>query len=371
MPLKTKGQQNDQSYTNDNELNDMDLSLYILNESNKYITKEYIEKMLQKYGVTHCVSDLSVFQRALTHTSYLKKDERTDKTLKLFLANKDNSEKKDTRDLQPIQNPDQAIPLQELSYERLEFLGDSVIHLVLADYLYQRYDNQYEGFMTKLRTKLENGQSLANLTKAIGLHQYILISRNIEQMGGRLQNVHILEDAFESFIGALYLDTGNANDAITTYQDMIIDLLETKLLKDITKSKMNDIKKAIRKVNTKNLKSGNYELCKHFIIAVIEKEIDIASLLYKESNYKDSILQYYHRMKWDDPIYDMIELAGPEHKKIFKMVVRGPNNTIVGHGSGNSKKKGEQEAAKMALLKFGVIKEESDEEEEEYIECDE
>jgi dsRNA-specific ribonuclease len=95
------------------------------------------------------------------------------------------------KNLQPIDDPKSAIPLQKDSYERLEFLGDSIIHCILADYLFNRYEDEQEGFMTRLRTKIENGETLSELANLIGFQEYAIIARNIEQGGGREKNINI------------------------------------------------------------------------------------------------------------------------------------------------------------------------------------
>jgi dsRNA-specific ribonuclease len=185
-----------------NTFNEIDPVLFILNEKNKKITKKYIEGMLKKYGINLKVNNLKYFQRAMVHTSYQIRD------LTQNLKTNKNGKNR-TSEFDPIKNPDDAIPLQDESYERLEFLGDSVLHLILAHYLWHRYANtEAEGFMTRLRTKIENGETLADLCKAINLNQYIFLSRFIEKNGGRENNFHILEDAFEAFMAALYLEAG-------------------------------------------------------------------------------------------------------------------------------------------------------------------
>lgn len=209
------------------------------------------------------------------------------------------------------------IPLQNLSYERLEFLGDAVIHLALAEYLYERYGDQHEGFMTRLRIKLENGNILSNISKIVGLNKYVIISKTIELANGREQNSNILEDIFEAFIGALRLNIG-------------------------------------------------FKSCKQFIINIIETEIDIAKILYHETNYKDSLLQYFHKNEMADPKYKQLELSGPDHKKKFVMCVIDNNNNIIGKGTGLSKK-GEQEAARNALIYYGIISENNEESEDEIV----
>jgi len=283
--------------------------LYILNENNKLITKEYIEDMLKKYGVEIKITNLELFQKAMIHKSYIIHDDE---------YYKKNKTKNTNKELEPINDPNKAVPLQTQSYERLEFLGDSVIHLILAGYLYKRYEEENEGFMTRLRTKLENGDTFYEFTKIIGLNKYILLSKYIDINNGRENNVNILEDTFEAFIGALFLEFG-------------------------------------------------FEPCKIFVIKLIEDVVDFAQLLSNETNYKDTLLQYYHQMGWDDPTYGALDISGPDHKKVFTIFVKQKKNKrddgeIVGIGVSSSKKRGEQEAAKQALIHYGLIQEENKEE---------
>jgi len=298
---------------------DYDPTPYILNVKNKYITMKYIENMLKKYNVHLKVKHLDVFQNAMTHISYLRRDSEDYKRKKI--------KRPVIKELEPIEYPKDAIPLQNKSYERLEFLGDSIIHAILADYLYHRYENQDEGFMTRLRTKIENGITLSLLAKCIGLNKYILISRHIEDNNGRQDNHHILEDSFEAFIGALYNESG-------------------------------------------------YDNCKKFIVTLMETNVDFAMLLHTETNYKDMLLQFFHKKRWKDPKYGVKDISGPEHKKNYTMYVKRyidnrDNGKIYGYGVSTSKKKGEQEAARQALLEFGIIKEDDDSSTEEEIYDDE
>ena len=290
--------------SNNNTNDESETVLYILNPTNVLITKEYITQTFKKYGLNVKLKDINPYQKAVTHKSYLVRDPEYDEKNKKLMAGKE-------RGYEPLTSTEGVVPLQERCYERLEFLGDSVIHLVLADYLYHRYKNEYEGFMTRLRTKIENCESLAQLCIAIGLNKYVLISRAMELHDARVTNVSVLEDAFEAFIGAMY--------------------------------SMYD-----------------FNTCKTFITNVIEKEIDFAEILCKETNYKDTLLQYYHKNKWSDPTYGLVEKSGPDHKKIFKMFVKDQYQNIIGVGEGNSKKKGEQEAARKALIHFGELKDDDE-----------
>lgn len=280
----------------------------ILNEKNKYITREYIENTLKKYGIIHKVNKLEEFIIATVHISYMKID--------LDNLNKKRYSLSRDKEVEPIlsNNIKNIIPLQEISYERIEFLGDSIIRAILSEYFYDRYKKEDEGFLTKLRTKVEKGESLAKLCRAIGLNNYIIFSKYIEEKGGREQNTRIQEDVFEAFIGALHIDAG-------------------------------------------------YDKCKNFLVNLIEKDVDLSDLLYNEDNYKDMLLRFFHTKKWGDPKYKLVSDTGSniENKREFTMSVSNDSGKVMGIGSGTSKKKGEQEAAKLALEKFNFFDDEDSE----------
>jgi dsRNA-specific ribonuclease len=283
--------------------------IFILNEKNTLVSKEFLNKLFRKYKLNHSVVNLNTFIIATTHTSYST----------LSYSSTDNGTQEGYHkvreiSMNKISHPTNAIPLQRESYERLEFLGDSIIHAVLAEYIFSRFYDQQEGFMTKLRTKLENSDTLAKFSQVLGLDKYILLSRYIEETNGRYNNVHILEDVFEAFIGSLFLDGDD--------------------------------------------RGKNFEMCRTIIIQLIETEIDISELLFNENNYKDMLLQYAHTRKWPDPIYGTQRVSGTENK-IYEMYVKIKGN-IEGVGRGNSKKKGEQLAAAEALKNFKVLHDDSD-----------
>ena len=287
---------------------------YILNENNKLITSEYVTTLLKNYGINIKVNNLNIFQEAMIHLSYLVRNED------FYKNNKTKVYQIQSNDIEPLDSRLVAIPLQKRSYERLEFLGDAIIHSILAEYLFKRYSYADEGFMTKLRTKIENGNTLFLLSKKIGLNEYVLISRYVEKNGGRITNENLLEDIFEAFIGALYLD-------------------------------------------------ANYDVCNKFLITLIEKEINLAQMLNEETNFKEKLLQYFHLRKWQDPKYDSLSCEGPENKKVYTMYVKCIKNIhdtgeVVGKGVGSSKKMGEQMAAKQAMINFSIYKDDDDSDEE-------
>jgi dsRNA-specific ribonuclease len=269
----------------------------ILNEKNKPLTKSIVDNILAKYGVVHKVKKFELYQRAMIHDSYLNISTLTDKTAKLL------------KDIPPIRDPSDALPLQDRSYETLEYLGDAVIHLILASYLYNRYStDKDEGFMTKLRTKIESGGTLSRLSRKLGLHEYAIFARNIELAGGRVNNVNIMEDVFEAFMGALFLD-------------------------------------------------ASYEVCNTFFVNIIDRELDIAQLIKTDDNYKEMLMQYFHAQGLKGtPVYSTLETYDDEPRRQYKMCVKDPDGKIVGTGYGLSKKIGEQNAAKMALIQFDAIK---------------
>ena len=283
---------------------------YILNEKNKPITLSYIESTLNKFGVKTKITNLPLFQQAMTHLSYLIRDE------KFYENNKTKQYQVQSTEIEPLDDFSLAVPLQAKSYERLEFLGDAILHAILAEYLFQRYDDVDEGFMTKLRTKIENGDTLSILSKTIGLTEYVLISRYVEKNGGRETNKSLSEDVFEAFIGALFLEIGFNN-------------------------------------------------CRKFVVTLIEKEIDLAQLLHKETNFKERLLQYFHLRKWLDPIYGTLDVSGPENKKVYTMWVKcrkhqHDEGEIVGIGTSTNKRTGEQNAAKQGLIQLGQYKDQED-----------
>lgn len=192
-----------------------------------------------------------------------------------------------------------------ISYnERLEFLGDSVLSLVVSDYIYEKYSNYPEGELTKLRATVVCESSLAFIAKKIGLGKYLLLGKGEEVTGGR-ERESILADAFEAIIGAIYCDNG-----LDCAKDVIINLFE----KTISCA-----------VNDGNL----------FI------------------DYKTQFQEVLQKTSKSQIAYKIIKEEGPDHNKIFFAEVR-VDNRIYGNGFGKSKKEAEQMAAKMAMKRMGV-----------------
>ena len=271
------------------------------NLNNVLATEDDIIKILANFNVhVNKINHIDIFHESFTHKSYCKKDLFTDEVLQATKAE--------------MGNPQKLLELRDRSYERLEYFGDRVVKIIVSFYLLKRYPNQDEGFMTRLQTKIEDKTNLAEMSKEIGLEKFFIISKQIESMNGRnLEKIH--EDVFEAFMGALF-------------------------------------------------NSNGFEPCFQLMVNLLETMIDYSEKLYQDNNYKDRLLRFYHAQKWKFPSYCAIYFEGPPHKRTYIMGVEKhdslPNSHFkercVGFGLGASKKEGEQAAAKMALINYGVLK---------------
>lgn len=201
-----------------------------------------------------------LYERALTHTSY---------------ANENGIE----------------------SYERLEYLGDAVLELIISEYLYKNTEYE-EGEMTKYRSHYVCENALYEYSLRLHLNDYIKLGKGELESGGKFRKA-IVADIFESFIGAMFLDKG-----------------------------LDEVKKFIYK---------------HVIPLIEKKEIDFFS------DYK-SVLQELVQTDRRTLHYDVVNEEGPAHNKTFTVEVK-IDNIVYGKGIAHSKKEAEQEAAKDALKK--------------------
>lgn len=255
----------------------------VFNPNNQLITKKVVHSILDDYHIKLPAGIkllIRPFYEATTHRSYLKRKVLTELDKKI-------SEK--------------SVKLQPKSNECMSFLGDSIIHFIVAEFLYRKYKTENEGFLTRLRCRLENRDTLFEIATAVGIGEYVLVSQNIEILHGR-NNVNIIGRGFEAFIGALYLQIG-------------------------------------------------LHLTRNFVLNIMKIELDIDKIAETETNYKDLILQIYNYNQWGKPEYRTIKENGPDHSKIF---TRGIylNGRLIGVGTASSKKKAEQLAAKKMYTKY-------------------
>ena len=312
------------------------------NFNNKLINKYQLEALFRNYGVETNITNMSYYHEAFSHKSYCKKEEL---------------EKKE--DVEIAEQPEGCLPLREVSNERLEFLGDSILGAVVAHYLFERYPDKDEGFMTRLKIKLVNGEALAEFANAIGLNKYIIMSRHVEERCNGRQSVKVLEDTFEAFLGAMYLDFSDnySYDWIINYIEALekrMRLLEDNLRKyeNVDEFIFKDLKRELMRCF---MYGPGYSVTQTFIINVIENNIDFGELILSNRNFKDQLLRYFQHNYHITPKYQLISQEGQGHEKIFRMCVLDKDGEVLTIGEGRTKKKAEQYASKLALIKFGVI----------------
>ena len=189
------------------------------------------------------------------------------------------------------------------SNERLEFLGDIVFGSSITYYLFNKYPDKDEGFLTKVRTRIVKASAMEKFAEKIGIKGKILMSQYVIKNGG-LENKRFLEDAFEAMVGAIRLDLGL--DAAHAFS-------------------MNIIEKC-----------------------VVENEI------LKDDNYKDLLLRFTQFKKIDSPVYNCIEIEGPPHKRTFTMELK-MYDKVYGTAKGKTKKRAEQLSAKQAIELLGIV----------------
>ena len=225
-----------------------------------------VSDLLKKLHITY--KDLAIYEQALTHPSY---------------------------------NGDANTKHQD--YEKLEFMGDSVLGYVTADLVYKNRPEMSEGDLTKLRSVLVSTKPLAAYARKISLDQYVRIGHSISASQVK-ESDKILENVFESLVGAIYLDAG--------------------------------------------LKAA-YRFIKYILLKDI-KTYDADNL----TDYKTKLQEEIQAEHRDAVQYVTISQSGPAHDRTFTVQVRY-NDIVLGTGTGKSKKKAEEMAAKDALSKRSVL----------------
>jgi ribonuclease III len=208
--------------------------------------------------------DKSLLTRALTHRSYLN----------------ENSD------------------LPYLDNERLEFLGDAILDLIAAEFLYQRYPEMSEGELTSLRAALVKRDTLASFAMSAGIPPHLLLSRGEDAAGGRVR-APVLAGAFEAIVGAMYLDQG-------------------------------------------------FAVAREFILRFIANESDLIHQQRLDRDAKSMLQEMSQGALQVTPQYRLIETHGPDHAKEFTVAVVIKEREY-GRGMGRSKQIAEQDAARVAL----------------------
>jgi len=185
--------------------------------------------------------------------------------------------------------------------ERLEFLGDAILKLVISEYLYHKFPERAEGDLTKIRAAVISDETLAQVGRRTEIGNYLLLSANEKRTGGTKRKSN-LANAFEAVIGAVFLDAG------------------------IGKSR-------------------------ELILGVLEDEIEKASRSDYIRDYKSALQEHTQKRKWDLPRYRVIKETGPKHRRVFWIEVRIKGQGY-GVGRGRNKKESEQRAAMQALTRL-------------------
>ncbi|MBQ5668423.1 MAG: ribonuclease III [Peptococcaceae bacterium] len=187
--------------------------------------------------------------------------------------------------------------------QRLEFLGDAVVDLVVGQFLFDEYPDKPEGELTKMRSALVCEASLANAARRVALNEYLLIGKG-EKGNGGYDRASNLADAWEAMIGALYLDLG-----IEAVRPIILKYIEPEIVQ---------------------VRKGHYGDYKTLLQEIVQKD--------RESTIS----------------YEIVRTEGPDHNKRFTTCVR-INGVVQAEGTGKTKKEADQVAACQTLIQMGVI----------------
>ena len=191
--------------------------------------------------------------------------------------------------------------------ERLEFLGDSVLGMITAEYLFSSFDKFHEGDFSKIKSIVVSEASLSEVAYSMHFDKYLLVGYG-ERLQGGLTKKAIQADAMEAVIAALYIDQG-------------LDVARRFVLSFIP----NQIKKVLAN-----------------------------RVAYKD--YKTMLQEYYQKKKGKVPVYTLVGHSGPDHEQVFQMTVT-LGSKVFGPADGKNKKNAEQAVARMALISLGLEKE--------------
>jgi len=191
------------------------------------------------------------------------------------------------------------------TYERLEFLGDAVLDLIVTEILFEKYPTQNEGFLTKLRSKIVKGDTLAEIAENLEFHKVLEVGERSSGQGIEFSK-SILADVYESVVAAIYISKG-------------------------------------------------YSFTFSFVLSNVNRFLDFKTLENKIDNYKSVLMEHFQSESASLPVYKVISEEGPGHDKTFQVAVYF-DGVELGFGSGKSKKKAEQAAAKKAIEKLDVKK---------------
>lgn len=272
------------------------------NTNNKLVQSEHLRALFDAHGLEGVqFRNINLYRNAFVHRSYC--------TMK-------NSDFTTSNERCPVG----CLPLQDMSYERLEYLGDAILGNVVARYLYERYPDQAEGFLSKMRTKIVNGKMLGKLAGKVGFAEFAIMSKQVEEVSGR-NNYKMMEDIFEAFIGAICMDFQEPDD--------VVQLTTVKGLTPMT--------------------GPGYYVAEVWIISILEKYLDFSELVQSKTNYKEMLNDYMKHTCQDTPKFFEVNVSTRNNVKIFKYCVKDKAGMVLATAEGISKKDAENQAAFNAL----------------------
>jgi len=185
------------------------------------------------------------------------------------------------------------------TYERLEFLGDTILDLIISEYLFELYPEENEGFLTKLRAKLVRGETLAKIAREMKVNELLEVGVRAEVQKIEFSK-SVLADVFEALVAAIYLTKG-------------------------------------------------YAFTCDYVLNIYSGQIDLKKIESKVENHKSVLMELMQSRKMPLPEYEIISEEGPGHDKTFEVAVR-VSGKVMGKGVGKNKKEAEQQAAKEAFV---------------------
>ncbi len=273
------------------------------NPNNKLIQEHHLRTLLDGHGLKGVAfRNMNLYRNAFVHRSYC-----TMKNADFETGN--------------ARCPPDCLPLQEMSYERLEFLGDAILGMVVARYLYERYPDQSEGFLSQMRTKIVNGKMLGFLADKVGFAEFAIMSKQVEDVSGR-KNYKIMEDIFEAFIGAIYMDFQETEEDMVTLP---------------------------KTIQCFPLTGAGYYVAENWIIHILETYLDFTELIQSKTNYKEMLNDYMKHKCHDAPRFYEVSVSTRNNVKVFKYCVKDKSGLVLGHAEGPTKKDAENQAAMVAL----------------------
>jgi len=289
------------------------------NTGNKPLTTNWVQNLLKRYDIYQNINNLELYQQACVHTSYTIPYVRE-------ICLRDNVGIKE--------NPDGCMLLFPASYERMEFLGDTIIDAIIGNYVFTRFPNSDEGFLSTMKKQLISRWTLGHLAEKCGLGEYMVISKTLELKQDGRKDIKRLCDVFEAFVGAIYLDFNKEKHGFLA----------------------------------SFLSGPGFQIAEKFVINLIEHPdtlIDMTSLITDDGNYKIKFKNWLRRMRQTDPIY-IVVTAGSEDQQqdssqaparqwIVKITSRRTREQVLGQGEGRTQKDAEYAAALDALQKVGAM----------------